>query len=142
MVGRFDDAEDLLQEIFMLAFDRLETYEGRSALGTWLHRLAMNRCLDFLKSRPTRDRARTESLDGDMGSRAALPGEPLSASMDLENAFARLPHSYRAAFVLHDVQGLGHREVAEILGVAEVRQGRDRSLGLAGRWGRDQQRER
>ena len=120
MVGNLTDAEDLLQEIFLLAFDKLPTYQGRSSLRTWLHRLAVNRCLDYLRSRAARNRSLTESFDdrGHASSPSAGPGAP-EERLDLERAIRQLPRSYRAAFLLYDVEGFGHREVAEILGVAE-----------------------
>ncbi len=57
------DAEDLVQEIFLLAYDRLSSFEGRSAFGTWLYRLGVNRCLDFVRSRGARERSRTGPLE-------------------------------------------------------------------------------
>ena len=122
MVGNTADAEDLLQEIFLAAHRKLDSFRGESALGTWLYRLAMNACLDYLRSRAARTSQVTTALDeefglDDAGSRRLA--EQTLTKMDLERALARLPEGCRAAFVLHDVQGLEHREVAEILGIAE-----------------------
>jgi RNA polymerase sigma-70 factor (ECF subfamily) len=119
MVRNATDAEDLVQEIFLLAFNKLPTYQGASALGTWLHRVATNRCLDFLRSRAARYQSLTRSLDAPEQRDPAGPRESTSERLDLEQSIARLPDSYRAAFLLYDVQGFGHREVAEMLGVAE-----------------------
>ena len=63
MCGTRADAEDLLQEIFLLAHRKLPEFRGDSAVGTWLYRLAMNRCLDHLKNRQTRARGATTTLD-------------------------------------------------------------------------------
>ena len=122
MVGNPSDAEDLLQEIFLSAHRKLDGFRGDSALGTWLYRLATNQCLDHLRSRAARTGQLTDSLDEevglpDIGSRTIA--EQTVAKMDLERAVAQLPEGCRAAFVLHDVQGLEHREVAEALGIAE-----------------------
>lgn len=122
MLGNTADAEDLLQEIFLSAHRKLDSFRGDSALGTWLYRLAMNQCLDYLRSRTARTNQVTGALDDefgldDAGSRRLA--EQTVSRVDLERALARLPEGCRAAFVLHDVQGLEHREVAEILGVAE-----------------------
>jgi RNA polymerase sigma-70 factor (ECF subfamily) len=122
MLGNPSDAEDLLQEIFLSAHRKLDGFRGESALGTWLYRLATNHCLDFLRSRASRSRQVTEPLEDDPG--WYEPGqrglaEQTVTKMDLERALARLPEGCRAAFVLHDVQGLEHREVAEVLGIAE-----------------------
>src|SRR6476660_6615370 len=122
MVGNPADAEDLLQEIFLAAHRKLDGFRGESALGTWLYRLATNHCLDYLRSRAARTNQLTDGLDDEPGryetGRAGL-AEQAVTKMDLERALAQLPEGCRAAFVLHDVQGLEHREVAQALGIAE-----------------------
>jgi len=122
MVGNTADAEDLLQEIFLTAHRKLEGFRGDSSLGTWLYRLATNHCLDFLRSRATRAGQITDALDddptiADAGSKGLA--EQTVTKMDLERALARLPEGCRAAFVLHDIEGLEHREVGDVLGIAE-----------------------
>jgi RNA polymerase sigma-70 factor (ECF subfamily) len=122
MLGNPADAEDLLQDIFLSAHRKLDSFRGDAALGTWLYRLAVNHCLDYLRSRAARTNQLTSGLDeefglDDAGSRRLA--EQTLTTMDLERALARLPEGCRAAFVLHDVQGLEHREVAEVLGIAE-----------------------
>jgi RNA polymerase sigma-70 factor, ECF subfamily len=122
MLGNPTDAEDMLQEIFLAAHRKMDSFRGDSALGTWLYRLAVNLCLDYLRSRTGRAIHLTDTLDDE-------PAFPDSASqglaaravtkMDLERALAQLPEGCRTAFVLHDVQGLEHREVGEIMGIAE-----------------------
>ena len=122
MVGNPADAEDLLQDVFLAAHRKLDTFRGDSALGTWLYRLATNLCLDYLRSRATRTSQVTDSLDdepwiADASSRSLA--ERTVNKMDLERAIALLPAGCRAAFVLHDIEGLEHREVGEVLGIAE-----------------------
>ncbi len=122
MLGNPADAEDLLQEIFLSAHRKLESFRGEAALGTWLYRLATNHCLDYLRSRAARTNQVTDTLEDDAGQ--FEPGgrtlaEQTVTKMDLERALARLPEGCRAAFVLHDVQGLEHKEVAQALGIAE-----------------------
>jgi len=122
LLGNATDAEDLLQEIFLSAHRKLEGFRGESALGTWLYRLATNHCLDHLRSRAARMNQVTDALDDEpsqanVGSRRLA--EQTVTKLDLERALARLPEGCRAAFVLHDVEGLEHREVAEALGIAE-----------------------
>jgi RNA polymerase sigma-70 factor (ECF subfamily) len=122
MLGNAADAEDLLQEVFLSAHRKLEGFRGESALGTWLYRLATNQCLDHLRSRASRAGQLTDAFDdepviADAGSRTIA--EQTVAKMDLERALVQLPPGCRAAFLLHDVQGLEHREVAEALGIAE-----------------------
>ena len=122
MLGNPADAEDLLQEIFLAAHRKLDGFRGESALGTWLYRLATNQCLDYLRSRAARTNQVTDAIDDEpwryeAGARGLA--EQTVTKMDLERALAQLPEGCRAAFVLHDVQGLEHREVAEALGIAE-----------------------
>ena len=122
MLGNPADAEDMLQDIFLAAHRKLEGFRGEAALGTWLYRLATNQCLDYLRSRTAKTNQLTGTLDDEIGlSDVSSRGiaERTVASIDLERALAQLPEGARAAFVLHDVQGLEHREVAEVLGVAE-----------------------
>ena len=122
MLGNPADADDMLQEIFLAAHRKLDSFRGESALGTWLYRLAVNLCLDYLRSRTGRALHVTDALDDE----PALPdassrglAERAVTKMDLERALAQLPEGCRTAFVLHDVQGLEHREVGEIMGIAE-----------------------
>jgi RNA polymerase sigma-70 factor (ECF subfamily) len=123
MTGSAADAEDLVQDIFLLVYRRLDSFRGEAALGTWLHRLAVNACLDFVRSKQSRRLRVTdtgEDLDA-LESPAAGPWRP-GAELDrleLERAIAQLPPSYRRAFLLHDVEGLEHHEIGETLGIAE-----------------------
>jgi RNA polymerase sigma-70 factor (ECF subfamily) len=122
MLGNPADAEDLLQEIFLSAHRKLESFRGDSALGTWLYRLAMNQILDYVRSRAARAGQLTDGLD-DATVLADASGHRLADRaidrIDLERALAELPEGCRAAFVLHDVEGLEHREVSDVLGIAE-----------------------
>ena len=68
------DAEDMLQEIFLQAHDRLPSFEGRSAFGTWLYRLSVNRCLDHLRSRGAKEQSRTEPLTPELPGRVSTVG--------------------------------------------------------------------
>src|SRR4029450_9983684 len=67
MVGNAADADDLLQEIFLTAYRKLDTFRGASALGTWLYRLGMNVCLDRLRSKAARQDQATDALDERLG---------------------------------------------------------------------------
>ncbi len=121
MLGHSDDAEDMLQEMFLLAFRKLGSYKGESSLGTWLYRLGVNACLDRLRSKARRNELRTQLLDTDQP--PELNGTAQSIGivhrLDLERAIRDLPDGCRAAFLLHDVEGFEHREVATMLGIAE-----------------------
>ena len=122
MTGSAEDAEDLLQEVFLQAHRKLAGFRGESTLGTWLYRLTMNHCLDHLRGRLAKMDRSTESLDAEDAFEPAAhaPVVPTAVTrVDLERAIAALPEGYRAAFLLHDVEGFEHREVAKILGVSE-----------------------
>ena len=122
MLGNQADAEDQLQEIFLSAHRKLESFRGESALGTWLYRLAMNQLLDYVRSRAARTGQLTDGLD-DATVLADAGGHRLAdraiERIDLERALAELPDGCRAAFLLHDVEGLEHKEVSAVLGIAE-----------------------
>ena len=121
MAGTVHEAEDLLQDVFLLAHRKLGSFRGDSSLATWLYRLAMNHCLDHLRGRQARMGKATESLDAEHAAEPAAraPAVPSAISrLDLERAIGRLPEGCRAAFLLHDVEGFEHQEVAQILGVS------------------------
>lgn len=121
MVGARGEAEDLLQEVFLMAYRKIGGFRGDSSLGTWLYRLAVNHCLDVLRSRQARMDDHTESIDEPERPPLASPVPVLSAvgRIDLERAIAALPPACRAVFLLHDVEGLAHQEIASMLGISE-----------------------
>jgi len=119
MVGDRTRAEELTQDAFVRAWEKLGQFRGDSAFGTWLHRLAVN---VVLNDRQTERRRRDRQDDGieDMDAIAhgdARPAPVPGLSIDLEQAIAGLPPGARKVFVLHDVQGYTHEEIAEMLGV-------------------------
>ena len=123
MIGSAEDAEDAVQDVFLAVFRKLESFRGESSLATWLYRLAMNVCLDRLRSRGTRERKVTDAFDVDDAAHVTAP-QPQGrlspgAAIDLERAIAALPDAARAAFLLHDVEGFDHQEVGALLGIAE-----------------------
>jgi RNA polymerase sigma-70 factor (ECF subfamily) len=121
MAGSVQEAEDLLQEVFLNAHRKLGSFRGDSSLGTWLYRMAVNQCLDFLRGRQAKMARTTGSLDEEGADEPAAfaPIVPTAVSrIDLERAIAQLPPGCRAAFVLHDVEGFEHHEVAAMLGVS------------------------
>jgi len=119
MAGSAEDGEDLLQEIFLQAYRKVGSFNGESALGTWLYRLAINHCLDYVRSRHAKMNKLTETLDAETSFQPTARRETPIARLDLERAVERLPEGCREAFVLHDVEGFGHKEVADLLGIAE-----------------------
>ena len=113
------DAEDLTQEVFILLFRKIGSFRGESLFTTWLHRLTVNQVLMHLRRK--RRRAVLRADEGEVP-RHEVPGPTNPSSMSvvdriaLDRAMSRLPPGYRAAFVLYDVEGYEHEEVAQMLG--------------------------
>ena len=104
----------------MLVYRKLPQFRGQSTMSTWLYRIAVNRCLDHLKSAGTRASRVAVDFDETRLLSASSPRSGLVIDkIDLERAIARLPDRARAAFLLHDVEGFQHNEIAEILGISE-----------------------
>jgi len=117
LTGDADLAEELTQEAFIRAWRKLQLFSGRSALSTWLHRLTVNVVMADHRVHAVR-RRRQLPLD-DVPSEPLVDGrEATEAGLDLERAIATLPPRARSVFVLHDVEGYGHAEIAEIAGMA------------------------
>jgi RNA polymerase sigma-70 factor, ECF subfamily len=119
MAGSPEDGEDLLQEIFLQVYRKIGSFKGDAALGTWLYRLALNHCLDFVRSRQAKMNKLTETLDAETSFEPVARRETPIARMDLDRAVDRLPDGCRQAFLLHDIEGFDHKEVADLLGIAE-----------------------
>ena len=117
MCGNASEAEEMVQEAFVRCWQKLETFEGNSAFGSWLHRLTVNTILGRWRS-AGRYRERVVALEGlsDVPSPQWQPSP--GTALDLEKAIAGLPDGARAVFVLHDVEGWKHREIAEQTGLA------------------------
>ncbi len=119
MVGDRAKAEELTQDVFVRAWEKLGTFRGDSAFSTWLHRLAVNLVLNEREA-DARRRNRTDDGIEDMDSIATGDVRPLPVpglSLDLESAIAALPNGARRVFVLHDVEGYTHEEIGQMLGV-------------------------
>ena len=118
------EAEDMTQEAFLQLFRKLDTFRGESAFSTWLHRLTVNLVLMRLrrKSAPTISIEATAGPNSEIDPPTIDVGVPdllLEGSIDrlrLERCIAQLPAGYRVMFVLHDIQGYRHSEIAEIVG--------------------------
>jgi len=109
------DADELTQDVFVRAWQKLGTFRNEAAFGTWLHRLAVNLMLERRAELGTR-RKRYEDDDAGLTHVTARRETPEDA-MDMERAMARLPDGAREVFVLHDVQGYKHDEIAGMLGI-------------------------
>jgi RNA polymerase sigma-70 factor, ECF subfamily len=114
--GDSTDATELMQDVFIRAWRRLETFRGDCAFSSWLHRLAVNTMLENARS-DNRRIARVLPMDDTSRLAGAARSSGIDLKMDMEDAIASLPKGARLAFVLHDVEGYQHQEIAEQLGV-------------------------
>lgn len=119
MTRRRDVAEDCVQQTFVRAWRNLSAFEGRSAFGTWLHRIAVNEVLTQARNHGTRIESDDEVVaDAHSGAPEGLNEIDAGEVMDVERALATLPEGARHVVVLQAVYGYSHEEVAEMLGVA------------------------
>ncbi len=112
MVSNRADAEDITQEVFIKVFRKLHDFRGDAKVSTWIYRITVNACLDFRRRRRRREAV---SLDDTLEAGSV----PMSVGRLIENAVPDLPPGCREVFVLHDIQGLKHNEIAEVLGISE-----------------------
>jgi len=126
MVGNEAEAEDLTQEVFLQLFRKMDSFRGESAFATWLYRIAVNVVLMRLR----RKSLPTNSLEGVIEVREGVfsleqllgaPDRALTSAIDrlnLEHAVSQMPAGYKQVFLMHYVEGYGHREIAQLLGLS------------------------
>lgn len=122
MTANVAQAEDLTQEAFLQLFRKIGTFRGESAFSTWLHRMAVNVVLMHLRRKSLPVVPLEDTLESEEDTTRKEPGAPdlkLSGTVDrlqLQRAVDDLPAGYRTIFVLHDVEGYEHNEIAGIVG--------------------------
>jgi RNA polymerase sigma-70 factor (ECF subfamily) len=119
MTGNVSEAEDLAQEAFIQLYRKIGSFRGESAFTTWLHRLTVNQVLMHFRKKNVRLEQTTD--DGDVPVQIVKGTEnptrmPVVDRIALEKAIGKLPPGYRTVFLLHDVEGHEHEEIAQILG--------------------------
>jgi RNA polymerase sigma-70 factor (ECF subfamily) len=122
MMGNPTEAEDMTQEVFLQLFNKIGMFRGESAFTTWLHRMTVNQVLMHFRKKSTRSELLTD--EGETPVQIVKGTEnpstaPVIDRIGLENALKQLPNGYRTVFVLHDVEGYEHYEIAGMLGIAE-----------------------
>jgi RNA polymerase sigma-70 factor (ECF subfamily) len=115
------EAEDLAQDAFIQLFRKIGTFRGDSAFTTWLHRLTVNQCLMHFRKKSVKVERTTE--EGETPVQIVRGTEnpntmPVIDRIALDSALSQLPPGYRKVFVLHDIEGHEHEEIARMLGVA------------------------
>ena len=115
LVGDADLAADIAQEVWIQIFRALPTYRGDSQFGTWAHRIAVNRTLNAL--RKIRRIANVETDIEDHSASIEPDSERAMLAASIEEAAAKLSPGARTVFLLHDVEGYTHEEIAEQLGI-------------------------
>jgi len=116
LAGDPEQAEDLTQEVFLRAWQRLDGFGGRSKFYSWLYRLAVNAAID--RHRSHRRKAGKETTLEEWEEFVEPRKEHTARRMDLEKAIDGLPPTARMVFVLHDVEGYRHEDIAEMTGLA------------------------
>jgi RNA polymerase sigma-70 factor (ECF subfamily) len=122
MTASPEEAEDLAQETFIQLFNKIGSFRGDSAFTTWLHRMTVNQVLMHFRRRKSRPEYTT--TEGETPVQIVQGTEnqnkmPVVDRIALEDAITKLPPGYRAVFVLHDVEGHEHNEIAGMLGISE-----------------------
>ena len=118
MTNSQTEAEDLTQEVFIQLFRKIGSFRGDSAFTTWLHRLTVNQVLMHFRRRGVQSEKTTD--DGEMPEQIVNGTEnqnrmPIIDRIALDKAIAQLPNGYRTVFILHDVEGFEHEEIARML---------------------------
>ncbi|CAN5597009.1 sigma-70 family RNA polymerase sigma factor [soil metagenome] len=121
MTSRQTEAEDLTQEVFIQLFRKIGSFRGDSAFSTWLHRLTVNQVLMHFRRRSVKNEKTSD--DGEIPEQtvvgSANPGRmQVVDRIALKTAIAELPPGYKKVFVLHDIEGFEHEEVANQLGIS------------------------
>lgn len=117
MCGDHSRAEDLTQDAFVRAWTKLGSFRGASAFSTWLHRLTVNVVLGDRRSTARRE-SRVRPAGDALPDEANAPEPSHGQALDLERSIAALPEGARTVFVLHDVEGYRHQEIADLTGLA------------------------
>jgi RNA polymerase sigma-70 factor (ECF subfamily) len=121
MTNSGTEAEDLTQEVFIQLFRKVGSFRGDSAFSTWLHRMTINQVLMHFRRRGVKNELTTD--DGEMPEQVVRGSEnrnkmQIIDRIALDKAVAQLPNGYRTVFMLHDVEGFEHEEIARMLGLS------------------------
>ena len=116
MSGNSHEAEDLMQEIFVILIKKIKAFRGDSKFSTWLYRVAVNTCISQLRKKKKNLVPLAE--EDEPAKILSVQPSPVAQRETLKKAIASLPPGYRTAIVMHDIQGFNHAEIAETLGIS------------------------
>jgi RNA polymerase sigma-70 factor (ECF subfamily) len=122
--GEKEDAEEIVQEVFMTLYQKLDQFQGKSAFSTWLYRVAVNTSLMKIRNQARGEHVSIDELSEDHFQHdedAQNPDETImteEALQRIENAVGRLPDDFKTVVVLRDIEGFSNEETAEILGIS------------------------
>lgn len=115
LVGNEVDAEDVMQESFLKAFTKIDSYRGEVSFGAWLKKIVINRSLDYLKKRKVKFEELNEKIPDEEPGRIDISEYQMEK---LKKAISRLPDGYRVVLTLHLLEGFDHEEIAQILSIS------------------------
>ncbi len=129
MTSNKEDAEDLIQDVFVKAYDALQRFKGDSSFYTWVYRIAVNRAINYVKRRNKRAGLSLDDMDGGVerdkayvelsSKESPFRDATLSELQEkLNEALQKLSDKHRAVVVLHDIEGVPHEEISKMLGVS------------------------
>lgn len=122
MTKNTEEAEDITQQVFLNLYRKIGSFRGDAAFSTWLHRMTVNQLLMHFRAQKSRKEETTD--DGELrendftGNQKSMRTNQIIEKFQLNQLIAKLPDGYRKIFILHDVQGFEHDEIARILGCA------------------------
>ena len=117
MVGSPVEAEDVMQEAFLNAFSKIDTYQGVVSFGAWLKKIVINKSLDFLKKRKVKFEELNEKIPDEEPEKIEISEIQMEK---LKNAIQNLPDGYRVVLSLYLLEGYDHEEIAQILGITNI----------------------
>lgn len=117
LVGNSVEAEDVMQEAFLKAFTKIDTYEGKVSFGAWLKKIVINRSLDQLKKRKVKFEEINEKIPDEDPAKLQISEIQME---QLKKAIQQLPDGYRVVISLYLLEGYDHEEIAQILGITNV----------------------
>jgi RNA polymerase sigma-70 factor, ECF subfamily len=120
IVGDSDDAEDVMQEAFLKAFEKLDTYRGAVSFGAWLKRIVINKALDFLRVKKEQLSLEDAGEVGEMVDEPVDTGEVEYRAEEIKKAIYDLPEGYRVVLSLILLEGYDHEEVSAILNISNA----------------------